>query len=134
MNVNIKSNLSKFTYTDANGEVVAYFYMNPTDFRIAQRAKDAAKYFKEKKKAVAGAADLDTLIQYDKELTEKINYLLGYDASSTLFGFMSATTIMEDGRLFASVVLNTIAENIGKALQSRVDKLSALRKHTRKYE
>ena len=133
-NINIGSSLTKFTFTDESGEVVAHFRMNPADIRVAERAGEVARYFKEKSNAFVDKSGSAALAQYDKGLTEKMNYLLGYDASATLFGFMSATTVMADGRFFVSVVMETIAQNLSEELQKRFEKFKAVSKYTAKYE
>lgn len=133
-NINIGSSLTKFTFTDESGEVVAHFRMNPADIRVAERAGEVAAYFKEKAGKINGSTAAEVLAQYDKEMSNKLNYLLGYDASATLFGFMSATTVMADGRFFATVVLETIAQNLSEELKKRFEKFKAVSKYTAKYE
>jgi hypothetical protein len=133
-NINIGSSFTKFTFTDENGDVVAYFRMNPTDIRLAERANEAVKYFQDKAETIKESPNVSDLIQYDKELTEKLNYILGYDAASTLFSFMSATTIMSDGKVFAALVLETIANNLEADIRNRFEKFAAVEKYTAKYQ
>ena len=133
-NINIGSSFTKFTFTDENGDVVAYFRMNPTDIRLAERANEAVKYFQDKAETIKESPNVSDLIQYDKELTEKLNYILGYDAASTLFSFMSATTIMSDGKVFAAMVLETIANNLEADIRNRFEKFAAVEKYTAKYQ
>lgn len=133
-NVNIGSSLTKFTFTDENGEVVAYFRMNPSDIRVAERAREVASCFREQAQNISGSTAAEALAEYDKLLSEKLDYLLGYDASKTLFNFMSATTVMEDGRFFAMLILDTIAQNISEEMKKRFEKFKAVAKYTAKYE
>ena len=132
--INIGSSMIKFTFTDESGEVVAYFRMNPADIRIAERAREVAAYFKENSNKFTGKTAAEVMAQYEKNITEKLNYLLGYDASQTLFSSMSATAIMEDGRFFANVVMDTIAHSIGEEMKRRFEKFKAVSKYTAKYE
>ena len=132
--VNIGSSLTKYTFTDTDGEVVAYFRMNPCDVRIAERANETVQYFRKKQEEAKAAPDVNEMICHDKELTQKINFILGYDASATLFGFMSATSVLDDGRIFASLVLETIAENLESDIKKRFEKLKAVEKYTAKYQ
>lgn len=133
-NVNIESGLTKYTFSDASGEVVAYFRMNPTDIRLAQRADKAVEFLQNMAQTVKEQPTTEDLLEYDKQLTDQINFILGYDAAATLFGFMSATTVMGDGKIFAALVLETIAENLKADLESRFEKFKALSKYTAKYE
>ena len=132
-NVNIGS-VAKFTFSDSDGNVVAYFRMNPADVNVADRAGKVAAYFRDNAEKFSGNQGADVLSQYDKELSEKMNYLLGYDASVTLFGFMSPTSVLEDGKMFITVVMETISANIGDEIRKRYEKFAAVRKYTAKYE
>ena len=134
-NVNIGSGLTKYTFTDSDGEVVAYFRMNPTDIRLAERANETVKYFQEQENEIKGKTpEVADLLRYDKELAERLNYILGYDASATLFSFMSATTIVGEGKIFAALILETIASNLEEDICSRFEKFKAVEKYTAKYE
>lgn len=132
--IDIGSSLTKFTFTDETGEVVAYFRMNPADIRVVDRAQEVADWFKRKEGKFTGGKPLENLKNYDKELTEKMNYLLGYNASATLFNTMSATAVMDDGRFFAALVFDTIAQNLGEEMKRRFAKFKAVEKYTAKYE
>ena len=61
--------------------------------------------------------------------------MLGYDARQSLFGFMSATTVLEDGEIFAKKILDKIEKAVVQELHKRKETLmAAVRKHTAKYE
>lgn len=133
--VNIPKALTRYQFADEDGDVFAWFHMNPLDIRIAQRAAASAERFEEIAKAVGEGPTVDDLIRWDKEITEEINNILGYDASGSLFGLMSATTILPDGRCFAAVVLETISENLEADIRGRISaQEAAVKKHTAKYE
>ena len=132
-NMDITGVLADFTFS-CNGEVIASFRMNPADVRVAERANEVSRHFRENKDHYAEMSGSEFLTKYDKELTDKINYLLGYDASETLFGLLSATTILPDGRMFATVVLETVSQNVAEAMKKRFDKFKAVSKYTAKYE
>lgn len=132
--INIGSSFTKFTFTDETGEVVAHFRMNPADIRIAERAGEVAAFLKANSGNITGETATDVLSQYEKVITEKMDYLLGYDASKTLFSTMSATAIMDDGRFFATVIMDTIAQNLSEEMKRRFEKFKAVNKYTAKYE
>lgn len=133
-NVNIGSSLTKFTFSDDSGEVIAHFCMNPADVRIVERAREVSEYFKSRSGNFDGSNAAESMAKYDRELTEKVNYLLGYDASKTLFCRISATAVMDDGRFFAKLVMDTIAQNLKEELNRRFEKFKAVSKYTAKYE
>ena len=64
----------------------------------------------------------------------KINYLLGYDASSSIFGEITATTITPDGRIFAEIVFEFISEKLAPEIAKRKQNMqSKMNKYTEKY-
>lgn len=135
INKNINSGLLKFTFTDSDGDVFAYFRMNPADVKLAVRCDEVAEYFDKKSKETPEFLSASDLAKYSDELAEKLDYLLGYKASETLFGdFMSPVTILPDGNLFAFVVLETIGEAVGAETKKRKQKMQkATAKYTSKY-
>lgn len=134
VNTKIGSSLLKFTFTDNDGEVIASFRMNPADIKLAQRCKEISAYFEDLREKTPETATLEDAVKFNDELEDKICYLLGYDAKPSLFGIISATSIMGDGDLFAVHVINKIVESVGPEIQKRKDAMAqAVAKHTAKY-
>ena len=132
---NIGNSVMKFTFTDDEGEVFASFRMNPADVKLAKRFQEASEYFETIGDKLPKNASLDDVFQFNEELEEKLCYLLGYDAKQSLFGQVSATSIMEDGNMFILHVLNVIAEKLAPELQKRKQSMAnAVAKHTEKYQ
>ena len=78
---------------------------------------------------------MDDLVKLNDEMEEKICYLLGYNARQSLFGMISATSIMADGKLFVVTVVDVITKNIAPVVKKRVEAMAAaVEKHTAKYE
>lgn len=134
VNTKIGSSLLKFTFTDNDGDIVASFRMNPADIKLAQRCKEISAYFEDLREKMPETATLEDAVKFNDELEDKICYLLGYDAKPSLFGIISATSIMGDGDLFAVHVINKIVESVGPEIQKRKDAMAqAVAKHTAKY-
>lgn len=134
INTSIGSSLLKFTFSDADGEVVASFRMNPADIKLAQRCQEVSSYFDALHSKTPESATLEDAIKLNDEMEEKICYLLGYDAKESLFGMISATSIMGDGNLFAVVVMDKIVETVMPEIQKRKQTMAAaVAKHTAKY-
>lgn len=135
INKNINSGLLKFTFTDSDGEVFSYFRMNPADARLAVRCSEVSDFFDNNAKEASSFATAEDLAKYSDELAEKIDYILGYKASETLFGeLMSPVTILPNGDIFAFVVLETISEAVGTEIKKRKQKMQkAASKYTAKY-
>ena len=72
----------KFTFTDEDGEVFSSFRMNPTDIGLLKRAEEISKHFEDMKDRFSGVASADEMQRLNQDIEEKINFLLGYDASN----------------------------------------------------
>ena len=135
VNTNLGSSILKFTFTDDDGEVVASFRLNPADVRLAGRVQEAANFFRKAAQSAPEQATAADILKYNNDVEEEICRVLGYDARESLFGFMSATTILEDGEMFAQKILKKIEEAVLPEIQKRKAALAAaLKKHTAKYE
>ena len=135
VNTNLGSSILKFTFTDDDGEVVASFRMNPADVRLAGRVQEAANFFRKAAQSAPEQATAADILKYNNEVEEEICRVLGYDARKSLFGFMSATTILADGEMFAQKILKKIEEAVLPEIQKRKAALAAaVKKHTAKYK
>ena len=143
-NFSINTGLQRYTFTDADtGEVFASFTLNPTSVQLAKRCEEVAAYFEARKDEIASASNsIAACSQYDAEIAEKINYLLGYDADKTLFANgLTPTTITPDGDIFASIVLEKVFDAIqpelnrrAEAQKARAEQLKRAAAYSEKYE
>lgn len=135
VNTSISSSLMTFNFRDEDDTVVASFKMNPADVKLAKRCEELAAYFEKLNEAIPEQHSMDDLVKLNDEMEEKICYLLGYNARQSLFGMISATSIMADGKLFVVAVVDVITENIAPVVKKRVEAMAAaVEKHTAKYE
>ena len=135
INTTIGSSLIKFTFTDEDGEIVAFFRMNPADVKLAQRCQKLSEYFENLWNSTPETATFEDVAKFNDDLESKICYLLGYDAKQSLFGQISATSIMEDGRMFVVHVMDKITEVVGPIVAKRKKSMeAAVAKHTAKYQ
>ena len=134
VNVDISPSLLTFRFLDADDEVVAYFKMNPADIKLAQRCHDLSSYFDGVESSLPENATMEDVIKINDELEEAICNLLGYDARRSLFGQISATSIMEDGNMFVVHVMNKIISEVEPVLKQRQAAMQAAAKHTAKYQ
>lgn len=127
--------LIKFTFTDENGEVFSSFRMNPTDVNLLARAEEVSDYFSQRKNEMPGNVSGADLKAINDEIEEKINYLLGYEASKDIFGVITATTVSPDGEIFAWVVMDFIAEKLKPEMEKRRQNMQKkVEKYTAKYQ
>lgn len=124
----------KFIFRDEDGDIFSSFKMNPTDVNMLKRMEEVADYFEKRKENVPENVSGDELQAFNQEIEDKINYLLGYDASKSIFGEITATTVSPDGDVFAYVVLETIAEELKPEMEKRQQSMAnAAAKYTAKY-
>lgn len=132
----IDDGLLTFTFTNEEGETFASFKMNPTDVGVAARCEEVAAHFERRARDVKGLVTAAEAAEYDAELKEKIDYLLGYEARDTIFRApLTPTTIFPDGSVFAFVVLDAVTAAIKPEIEKRRKKAqAAIEKYTAKYE
>lgn len=135
INENISTSLLKFTFSDEEGEVIASFRMNPADVKLAQRCNEISTFFEDLRDNTPENATLEDAVHLNDELEDKICYLLGYDAKQSLFGLISATSIMGDGNMFVVHVMDQIIKAVGPEIKKRQQAMAkAVSKHTAKYK
>lgn len=131
INSSIKTGVVTLTFTDEYDEVFASCRVNPTDVNMANRCEEIAEYFNNKS---SNPSTIKDIVEENKEMEDKIYYLLGYNAHNDLFSTIPATTILEDGSLFAEMVLDKIFAAIKPELVKRKKKMKArMDKYTAKY-
>lgn len=124
-NTVINTGSVKFTFTDTDGEIFAWFKLNPTDPRLLKRCKTMMDFFMDAGKNVRSPS------QWEETVEKKFSEFLGYDCSRSLFGRIAATDVMSDGRIFASHVLDVLIANVGPEIQKRREAQKA--RYTAKY-
>lgn len=135
LNKSVSSSLMKFTFSDEDGEVVASFRMNPADIKLAQRCQEVSAFFEDMRDKTPDNATLEDIVKFNDELEDKICYLLGYDAKRSLFGLLSATSVMGDGNMFVVHVMDQILKSVGPEIKKRQQAMAkAISKHTAKYQ
>jgi hypothetical protein len=130
----LSSSFQKYQFTD-DGEVLASFRMNPADIKLAKRLQEIGTFFEELGDKMPENATLEDAVKFNDSIEEKICEILGYDARASLFGMISATSIMADGNMFVLHVLDVIKEHAFPEIQKRNKAMAAaVAKHTAKYE
>ena len=124
-NTVINTRSMKFTFTDTDGEVFAYFKINPTDPRLLKKCKSMMDFF------MTAGGNAKSPSQWEETVEKKFSEFLGYDCSKSLFGRIAATDVMEDGRIFASHVLDAMIAHIGPEIQKR--RRERVEKYTARY-
>lgn len=132
LNVNIGSSLVNIRFRDDENNIISSCRINPADVKLAARFEEMADSISEIGDRFPENAGMNDMVRMNDELEEKICYVLGYDARKDVFGVVSATSIMENGDMFALLLINTIAQAIkpavekrGKAMKAAVERYAA---------
>ena len=135
INTKIDDGILIFTFTNNQDEVFSSFKLNPTDINVAARAEELAEYFEQLKDAIKAVKSGKELAEINAQMEDKLNYLLGYEASRDLFKEpITATTVFGNGQVFAYIVLDKITEAIAPEIEKRKKKMqAAVNKYTEKY-
>ena len=135
INTNIDDGILTFTFTNNQNEIFASFRLNPTDVNIAARAEEVSAFFEKTEETVKNVTSAKEAAKLNELIQDKINYLLGYEASKDLFREpITATTVFGNGQMFANIVLDKVADAIAPEIEKRRKKMQAeVDKYTKKY-
>lgn len=135
INTKIDDGILTFTFTNNQNEIFASFRLNPTDANIAARAEEVSAFFEKMEETVKNVASAKEAAKFNELIQDKINYLLGYEASKDLFREpITATTVFGNGQMFANIVLDKVADAIAPEIEKRRKKMQAeVDKYTEKY-
>lgn len=97
-------------------KVFSLFRINPADVKTGERAMESADYFENLKSELETIEDVG---QLQKDIEDKISYILGYESSDEIFGEVSALTILPDGSMFVEHVVGKIMEVVEPAIEQR---------------
>ena len=126
INTKIDDGILIFTFTNNEDEGFSSFKLNPTDINVAARAEELTEYFEQLKDSIQKVASGKEMAELNRQIEDKINYLLGYEASKDLFKEPITAT--------AYIVLDKIAEAIAPEIEKRKKKMqAAVNKYTEKY-
>lgn len=118
INTNIDDGFLLFTFTNKQGEVFSSFKLNPTDINVAARAEELEAFFEQAQESVKNVSSSKEMAEINNQIEDKINYMLGYEASKDLFKEpITATTVFGNGQVFAYIVLDKINEALLRKLK-----------------
>lgn len=122
-------------FSNNQNEIFASFRLNPTDVNIAARAEEVSAFFEKTEETVKNVTSAKEAAKLNELIQDKINYLLGYEASKDLFREpITATTVFGNGQMFANIVLDKVADAIAPEIEKRRKKMQAeVDKYTEKY-
>lgn len=133
MSETIKVNVGKvkFDFEDEEGSIFASFRLNPMDIGTMNRCREVAEHYE---KNTPAPKDIQELLDFENDMRSKFDYILGYKASPELFGNVAPLTILEDGQMFAMLVLDKIMDEFKELARKNQAKMAkAAERYTKKY-
>lgn len=121
------------TYNIRNkqGKLLGKFEFHPSDTNIVERFGEVVDYFNN---LTLPDNNDEAIKAAEKELVDKVSYLIGADAKETFFNILGPFSILSSGELFVENVLGAVAKVIEKEMSVRTKKLQRrTNKYVRKY-
>lgn len=120
-----------YNIKNKRGEILGKFTFRPSDTNIVNRYEEVAEFFNSFKMP----EETDQAIKVaEKEMTEKMSYLISGDAGEAFFSIMGPFSALASGELFVENVLGAVANVIERELSVRTKKVQRrMNKYVAKY-
>lgn len=120
-----------YNIKNKQGKMLGRFEFRPSDTNIVKRYEEVVEFFNN----FTVPEDTEQAIQAaEKEMTEKMSYLIGGDSEEAFFSIMGPFSALASGELFIENVLNAIAKVIEKEMSVRTKKVQRrMNKYVAKY-
>lgn len=120
-----------YNIKNKQGKMLGRFEFRPSDTNIVKRYEEVVDFFNN----FTVPEDTDQAIQTaEKEMTDKMSYLIGGDAGEAFFTIMGPFSALASGELFIENVLNSIKKVIEKEMSVRTKKVQRrMNKYVAKY-
>lgn len=120
-----------YNIKNKRGEILGKFTFRPSDTNIVNRYEEVVDFFNSFKIP----EETDQAIKVaEKEMTEKMSYLIGGDAGEAFFSIMGPFSALASGELFVENVLGAVANVIERELSVRTKRVQRrMNKYVAKY-
>lgn len=120
-----------YNIKNKNGKLLGKFEFRPSDTNIVKRYEEVVDFFNN----FTVPEDTEQAMQTaEKEMTEKMSYLIGGDAGDAFFSIMGPFSALASGELFVENVLGAIAKVIEKEMDVRTKRVQRrMNKYVAKY-
>lgn len=120
-----------YNIKNKNGKMLGRFEFRPSDTNIINRYEEVVDFFNN----FSLPDNTDEAYKVaEKEMTEKMSYLIGGDAGEAFFSIMGPFSALASGELFVENVIGSIARVIEKELSVRTKKVQRrMNKYVAKY-
>ena len=120
-----------YNIKNKHGKMLGKFEFRPSDTNIVKRYEEVVDFFNN----FSVPENTDQAMQTaEKEITEKISYLIGGNAEEAFFSIMGPCSALASGELFVENVLKTISGVIEREMDVRTKKVQRrMNKYVAKY-
>lgn len=119
-----------YSIENKRGKKLGTFEFRPSDTNIVDRLDEVIEFFNNYKVPDGE----DGVATAEKEITEKISYLINADAEESFFKVLGAFSPLENGELYVENVLNAVAKVIEREFKHRAKKVQRrMNKYVAKY-
>ena len=120
-----------YDIVNKRGKKLGEFEFRPSDTNIVKRYEEVVDFFNN----FQVPDDTDQAMQTaEKEITDKMSYLIGGDAGKAFFSIMGPCSALASGELFIENVLNAISKVIEKEMSVRTKQVQRrMNKYVAKY-
>lgn len=120
-----------YNIKNKQGKMLGQFEFRPSDTNIAKRYEEVIDFFNN----LQIPEDTDQTIKTaEKEVVDKISYLIGGNADEAFFGILGPFSVLASGELFIENVLDAISKVIEKEMAVRTKQVQRrMNKYVAKY-
>ena len=120
-----------YNIKNRQGKILGKFEFRPSDTNIVKRYEEVVEFFNN----FSVPENTDEAMQVaEKEMTEKMSYLIGGNAEDAFFSIMGPFSALASGELFVENVLGAIAKVIEKEMDVRTKRVQRrMNKYVPKY-
>ena len=120
-----------YNIKNKQGKILGKFEFRPSDTNIVKRYEEVVDFFN----GFSLPDNTEQAMQTaEKEMTDKMSYLIGGDAGDAFFSIMGPFSALATGELFVENVLKAISKVIEKELSVRTQKVQRrMNKYVSKY-
>lgn len=120
-----------YNIKNKQGKMLGRFEFRPSDTNIVKRYEEVVDFFNSFKLPEDTDESMETA---EKELKEKMSYLIGADADESFFSIMGPFSALASGELFIENVLGAIANVIEREMSVRTKRVQRrMNKYVAKY-
>lgn len=120
-----------YNIKNKQGKMLGRFEFRPSDTNIVKRYEEVVDFFNN----FTVPEDTDQAMKIaEKEITEKMSYLIGGDAEESFFSIMGPFSALASGELFVENVLQSVRTVIEREMNVRMKKIQRrMNKYVAKY-